>query len=128
MKIFGYIFSTSKKIDLKRCFFMNQKINLQDMSLERVFAMYEGKFKAIADKKRLQIMNILTQKGEINVNDLAPMVNMTQSKLSYHLKILLDANLIIRETRGTWNFYKLNLDEVNHLLSAELCCLFRPTC
>lgn len=107
---------------------MKQEINLQDVSLEKVFEMYEGKFKAIADKKRLQIMNLLTQNGEINVNDLAPMVDMTQSKLSYHLKILLDANLIIRETRGTWNYYKLNLDEVNHLLSAELCCLFRPTC
>lgn len=107
---------------------MEREINLQDVSLEKVFAEYEGKFKAIADKKRLQIMNILTQKGEINVNDLAPLVNMTQSKLSYHLKILLDADLILRETRGTWSYYRLNIDEVNHLLSAELCCLFRPTC
>ncbi|MDQ0224320.1 ArsR family transcriptional regulator [Metabacillus niabensis] len=107
---------------------MNKELEQQDASLEKTFEMYEGKFKAIADKKRLQIMNLLTQKGEINVNDLAPMMNMAQSKLSYHLKILLDANLIIRETRGTWNYYRLNLDEVNHLLSAELCCLFRPTC
>lgn len=107
---------------------MNKELEQQDVSLEKTFEMYEGKFKAIADKKRLQIMNLLTQKGEINVNDLAPMMNMAQSKLSYHLKILLDANLILRETRGTWNYYRLNLDEVNHLLSAELCCLFRPTC
>lgn len=107
---------------------MNKELEQQDASLEKTFEMYEAKFKAIADKKRLQIMNLLTQKGEINVNDLAPMMNMAQSKLSYHLKILLDANLIIREARGTWNYYRLNLDEVNHLLSAELCCLFRPTC
>ncbi|MEH7234427.1 transcriptional regulator, partial [Bacillus safensis] len=50
------------------------------------------------------------------------------SKLSYHLKILLDADLITKETRGTWSYYSLNEKEVNHLLSTELCCLFRPSC
>lgn len=107
---------------------MNKEIPLQDVSLEKSFETYELKFKAIADKKRLQIMNLLTQKGSICVCDLAPMMDMTQSKLSYHLKILLDANIIKKETRGTWSFYELNQEELNHLLSHELCCLFKPTC
>lgn len=107
---------------------MNNEFQLKDISLEKTFEKYESKFKALADKKRLQIMNILTQKGEMCVCDLAPLMEMTQSKLSYHLKILLDAQLILKETRGTWSFYQLNIDEVNSLLSPELCCLFRPTC
>ncbi|SFB20497.1 MULTISPECIES: metalloregulator ArsR/SmtB family transcription factor [unclassified Bacillus (in: firmicutes)] len=106
---------------------MNE-IPLHDVSLESTFEKYEAKFKAIADKKRLQIMNILTQRGAMCVCDLAPLVDMTQSKLSYHLKILLDANIITKETRGTWSFYDLNQKEINHLLSSELCCLFKPTC
>ncbi|NQD64456.1 winged helix-turn-helix transcriptional regulator [Bacillus haikouensis] len=106
---------------------MKKEIPLQDVSKLEVFNKYEKKFKAIADKKRLQIMNILTKKGEICVCDLAPLMNMPQSKLSYHLKILLDANIITKEARGTWSYYRLNQDEVNHLLSEELCCLFRPT-
>jgi len=105
---------------------VKNEINLLDLSNEKLFEVYEQKFKAIADQKRLQIMNILTQKGEMCVCDLAPIVDMTQSKLSYHLKILLDANIILKETRGTWSYYKLNLDEINHLLSEELCCLFKP--
>ncbi|MGP4078699.1 ArsR/SmtB family transcription factor [Pseudalkalibacillus sp. R45] len=105
-----------------------KQIELVDESLPRTFERYEGKFKAIADKKRLQLMYLLTQKGEICVCDLVEMMEMPQSKLSYHLKILLDAGIITRETRGTWSYYKLNQDEVNHLLSAELCCLFRPSC
>lgn len=105
---------------------MTFEINLQDVSTDKLFEKYELKFKAIADKKRLQIMNILTQKGEMCVCDLAPIVDMTQSKLSYHLKILLDANIITKDTRGTWSYYKLNQDELNHLLSEELCCIFRP--
>ncbi|MBP3040783.1 winged helix-turn-helix transcriptional regulator [Bacillaceae bacterium Marseille-Q3522] len=107
---------------------MRTEISLHNISLEKDFEKYEAKFKALADKKRLQIMNILTQKGEICVCDLAPLMNMTQSKLSYHLKILFDANIILKETRGTWSYYKLNQEEVNSLLSPELCCLFRPTC
>jgi ArsR family transcriptional regulator, arsenate/arsenite/antimonite-responsive transcriptional repressor len=107
---------------------MSCEMTLQDVSTEKVFEKYELKYKAIADRKRLQIMNILTQKGEISVCDLADLMGMMQSKLSYHLKILLDANIISRETKGTWSYYKLNQNEINHLLSEELCCLFRPTC
>jgi ArsR family transcriptional regulator, arsenate/arsenite/antimonite-responsive transcriptional repressor len=106
---------------------MNLQINLQDVSKRKVFEKYEAKFKAIADQKRLQIMNILTEKGELSVCDLALLVGMTQSKLSYHLKVLLDAKIITKETKGTWSYYKLNQNEINHLLSEELCCLFRPT-
>jgi ArsR family transcriptional regulator, arsenate/arsenite/antimonite-responsive transcriptional repressor len=106
---------------------MKLQINLHDVSKWKVFEKYESKFKAIADQKRLQIMNILTEKGEISVYDLALLMGMTQSKLSYHLKVLLDAKIITKETKGTWSYYKLNQNEINHLLSEELCCLFRPT-
>lgn len=93
--------------------------------MDVTFEIYEAKFKALADKKRLQIMYELTKRGKINVCDLAEMMGMAQSKLSYHLKILLDANLLIKETDATMNYYQLNHKEVNHLLSEELCCLFR---
>ncbi len=105
---------------------MKNEIPLQDESLDKAFEKYELKFKALADKKRLQIMNILTQNGSMCVCDLAPMVEMAQSKLSYHLKILLDANIIKKETKGTWSYYELNQEELDHLLSHELCCLFKP--
>lgn len=91
------------------------------------FAQYEAKFKALADHKRLQIMYELTQRGKVCVCDLADVMDMAQSKLSYHLKILLDANLIQKETDGTWNYYELNHTQINHLLSEELCCVFRSS-
>lgn len=106
---------------------MNE-ITLQNTTIETTFEKYEAKFKALADQKRLHIMHILCQKGSTCVCDLTELLGMPQSKLSYHLKILLDANLIKKETEGTWSYYELNTDEVNHLLSPELCCLFRPSC
>ncbi|MBS4196388.1 ArsR/SmtB family transcription factor [Lederbergia citri] len=107
---------------------MEIQVPIHDVSKDKIFETYELKFKAIADKKRLQIMNFLTERGEMCVCDLAPLMDMTQSKLSYHLKILLDANIITKRTEGTWSHYKLNESEINHLLSEQLCCLFRPNC
>lgn len=107
---------------------MMKEMQLQDISMESFFEEYEQKFKAVADKKRLQIMNILTQQGAICVCDLAEIVGMTQSKLSYHLKILLDANIIKKETNGTWSYYELNQEELNHLFSHDLCRIFKPNC
>lgn len=94
-------------------------------STEPAFDLFESKFKALADKKRLQIMHELTKHGRVCVCDLAEVLEMAQSKLSYHLKILLDAGLIQKESDGVWNYYWLNHAEVNRLLSEELCCVFR---
>ncbi|WAH38131.1 ArsR/SmtB family transcription factor [Alicyclobacillus dauci] len=91
------------------------------------FNSYVGKFKALADEKRLQIMYELCQRGKTNVLDLQEVLGLPQSSLSYHLKILADAGLIQRETQGTWSYYELNSSEVNALLSEELCCIFRPS-
>jgi len=104
---------------------MIKELPMLPANQDAFFEQYEAKFKALADKKRLQIMHELTRQGKVCVCDLADIIGMAQSKLSYHLKILLDANLIIKDTVGTMNYYSLNPDEVNHLLSEELCCIFR---
>ncbi|WP_459988753.1 ArsR/SmtB family transcription factor [Priestia megaterium] len=98
-----------------------EKVN----EVKQTFKQYEKKFKALADQKRLEIMYELCQRGQTCVCDLTEFFGMSQSKLSYHLKILLDANLIVKETKGTWSYYDLNDKEVNHILSEELCCLLR---
>ncbi|RPF53458.1 ArsR/SmtB family transcription factor [Aquisalibacillus elongatus] len=97
--------------------------------LQSTFQYYEKTFKALADQKRLHLLNLLaaSNNDSICVCDLAEDMGMAQSKLSYHLKILLQANLIIQEKKGTWSYYSLNHDEINNVLSEELCCLFRKS-
>ncbi|MFC7062918.1 ArsR/SmtB family transcription factor [Halobacillus seohaensis] len=104
---------------------MSKDFQLTDVSLEHTFNKYEKKFKALADQRRLHILNEITQHREVCVCDLSDQLDLPQSKLSYHLKILMDAELIVKETRGTWSYYTLNHNEMNHLLSEDLCCLFR---
>ncbi|GAK04987.1 arsenical resistance operon repressor [Geomicrobium sp. JCM 19037] len=71
---------------------------------------YEKQFKALADIKRLQVLNLLSVQGEMCVCDLQEELEMPQSKLSYHLKVMTDANLLHKETRGTWSYYRINSD------------------
>ncbi|WP_158738204.1 metalloregulator ArsR/SmtB family transcription factor [Alteribacillus sp. YIM 98480] len=103
-----------------------KSLPLKDISKSNIsFKSYQKKFKALADVKRLEIMHELTRHDSVCVCDLTDIFDLSQSKLSYHLKILLDAGFILKETKGTWSYYKLNETEVNHILSEELCCLFR---
>ncbi|MBA2176578.1 winged helix-turn-helix transcriptional regulator [Halobacillus locisalis] len=102
-----------------------KEMPVKDISLNTTFQSYQKKFKALADERRLQIMYEITQAGEVCVCDLSETMDLPQSKLSYHLRILLDAQMILKETRGTWSYYTLNDEQVNHILSEELCCLFR---
>lgn len=112
------IIYSSKKIDERSGI-------LEDLLLKHSFQNYEKKFKALSDIKRLEILHELCKRGQTCVCDLAEYFEMPQSKLSYHLKILLEANLIDKETKGTWSYYDLNEKELNHILSEELCCIFR---
>ncbi|GAK12460.1 ArsR/SmtB family transcription factor [Geomicrobium sp. JSM 1781026] len=90
-------------------------------------ATYEKQFKALADTKRLQLLNLLSVQGEMCVCDLQEELEMPQSKLSYHLKIMTDANFLHKETRGTWSYYRINSDHVDSLLSEQLCCILKPS-
>lgn len=102
------------------------KLNIPINEISPDFSSYEKQFKALADKKRLHLLSILCEKGSTCVCDLTELLELPQSKLSYHVKILLDTNMIIREKKGTWNYYKINSDVIDNLLSEELCCIFRP--
>ncbi|WP_217562640.1 helix-turn-helix transcriptional regulator [Paenibacillus sp. GbtcB18] len=89
-------------------------------------SVYEEKFKALSDKNRLKIIFELNQRGKVCVCDLTELLGLPQSKLSYHLKLLLDVNLITMERIGKWNYYELNEVEIKGLLSEQLCCIFYP--
>ncbi|MDQ0208692.1 ArsR/SmtB family transcription factor [Alkalicoccobacillus murimartini] len=91
------------------------------------FDVLERQFKALADNKRLQLIHLLSTKGQTCVCDLVDEMNMPQSKLSYHLKILMNAELLHKETKGTWSYYRVNEQVMDGLLSEQLCCVLKPS-
>lgn len=69
-------------------------------------------FSALAHETRLVIMRKLTAEGE---NGLCPChliedLEMSNANLSFHLKELENANLVLKERRGKFIHYRANCD------------------
>ncbi|MBP8828854.1 MAG: ArsR family transcriptional regulator [Desulfobacter sp.] len=64
-------------------------------------------FKALSDPTRLRLLFIL-EHFELNVNEIVSVVNMVQSGVSRHLKILLDAGLLVSRKDGSFIYYTTN--------------------
>ncbi|ALE05864.1 ArsR family transcriptional regulator [Arthrobacter sp. ERGS1:01] len=65
--------------------------------------------KALSDPNRLRLISIV-KAGDGDgtcVCDLTEPLELGQSTVSHHLKILVDAGLLAREQRGTWAYYSL---------------------
>lgn len=67
-------------------------------------------FRALSDPLRLQIIELLRSQ-EMCVCDLCEKLNVNQSKLSFHLKNLKEANLVHSRQEGRWMYYSLNLPQ-----------------
>ncbi|GAB6095805.1 metalloregulator ArsR/SmtB family transcription factor [Desulfatiferula olefinivorans] len=61
-------------------------------------------FKALSDSTRIRIYNVLLR-WELSVNELVGLMDMGQSRISRHLKILTDAGLLTCRRNGVWAFY-----------------------
>jgi ubiquinone/menaquinone biosynthesis C-methylase UbiE len=64
-------------------------------------------FKALSDPTRLRLLNILYQ-YELNVNEIVSIVDMIQSGVSRHLKILLESGLLVLRKDGSFIYYAAN--------------------
>lgn len=95
-----------------------------DMNEDEQLAFYESMFNALADKVRLKILHSIRQSDtkSLCVCDLEELLALKQSKLSYHLKKLVDANIIIAEKHGTWNYYRINEQQIQLVLKEGTCC------
>ncbi len=74
----------------------------------------ERAFRALGDEKRLRIVELLSE-GAQCVCDLAVKVGAKQPLLSFHLKCLREAGLVVATRRGKWIYYSLNEELLGEL-------------
>jgi ArsR family transcriptional regulator, arsenate/arsenite/antimonite-responsive transcriptional repressor len=74
-------------------------------------------FAALADPVRLRLLNLIATAptGEACACDLVDPVGKSQPTVSHHLKILVDAQLVTREKRGVWAWYRARPDKLTEL-------------
>lgn len=84
----------------------------------------EQVFKALADRTRVQILNLLAGADDaVCVCKLTPALGVAQPTVSYHLKLLVDAGLLEREVRGRFSYYRLvpgSLDRLGELVRGPI--------
>lgn len=71
-----------------------------------------------ADPVRWSILQRLAAQGTKCVCDLQPTEQISQNKLSYHLKVLREAGLVTSVKRGRWVDYTLAEDALDRLHAA----------
>ncbi|MBP0001053.1 MAG: helix-turn-helix transcriptional regulator [Cyanobacteria bacterium SID2] len=71
-------------------------------------------FRALSDSLRLRILELLRDR-EFCVCELCDRLDTPQSKLSFHLKVLRDAQLVHHRQEGRWVYYSLDLEQVRAL-------------
>ncbi|HZI99114.1 MAG TPA: metalloregulator ArsR/SmtB family transcription factor [Gemmatimonadaceae bacterium] len=79
-------------------------------------------FHALSDETRLQALEML-KGGERCVCELQDQIDIAQSRLSFHLKVLKDAGLVEDRKEGRWSYYSIvpkALDEAHDLVLAFL--------
>ena len=71
-------------------------------------------YKAMSDETRLKILEMLI-KEELCACHILEVFNITQPTLSYHMKILVECDLVESRKDGNWMRYKLNQVRVREL-------------
>lgn len=64
-------------------------------------------FKALADGTRLRVLKLLGR-GELCVCEIAAALGLEQPLLSFHLRILKEARIVIDRRQERWIVYRLN--------------------
>src|SRR5688500_11630655 len=70
------------------------------------FTTLNGVLKAAGEGTRLRILALLAE-AELTVSDLTEILRQSQPRISRHLKLLSEANLIERHREGAWAFFRI---------------------
>ena len=84
--------------------------------MEHSYADFVPVIKAMSDETRLKIIDMLSC-GEMCACDILEEFSISQSTLSYHMKILCESGLINAVRDGAWMRYTLNKRKTNAVLA-----------
>ena len=85
------------------------------MGMEYVYEERAKVFKALCDPRRLHILELL-KSGEKCTCVLTEKMDMPQSSLSYHMKILCESGIVVGREDGKWTHYKICRDGSRHAM------------
>ncbi|CDW99935.1 Transcriptional regulator, ArsR [Desulfitobacterium hafniense] len=102
--------------------------------MAKIYEEHAKVFKAFCDEKRLRILELLCD-GEKCACVLLEQLDLGQSGLSYHMKILVESGVVESRQEGKWTHYKISekgsayagdllkeLTTPNTITQEDICC------
>ena len=66
-------------------------------------------FKALSDETRLRIVLAMARsQRQLCECEIVPLFGLSQSTISYHLKVLREAGIVECAKQGLWTYYRVN--------------------
>ncbi len=72
-------------------------------------------FKVLSDRQRREIL-VLLKNGRLNAGELAEKLGISPAALSYHLKLLKEAGLILEYRQKNYIYYEVNTSVFEELI------------
>ncbi len=72
-------------------------------------------FKALSDPQRRKILTML-RSGRLNAGEIAERLGVTAAALSYHLKLLKKADLVMEYKEKNFVYYELNTSVFDEMI------------
>lgn len=68
-------------------------------------------FRAFGDAHRQQILDLLKEQ-ELSAGELLDSLDIVQSTLSHHMKLLVEAGIVKCRKKGKWSYYSIDRDKL----------------
>ena len=101
-----YRFAPLGRAGLKKGFVMDYQPSYKE---------FAAIFKALSDETRLRVVDMLSCR-EMSACDILSNFTLSQSTLSYHMKILIESGVVNARREGLWTKYSINDDTFNKLM------------
>ncbi len=72
-------------------------------------------FKVLSDKQRRDIL-VMLKDGRMSAGEIAERLNITPAALSYHLKLLKNADLVMEYKNKNYIYYEINTSVFDELI------------
>jgi DNA-binding transcriptional ArsR family regulator len=88
---------------------------LTDKQIAKIREAFNGKdqrviFKILGDRNRYRIFEMLGKRSQLPVSDIAKVLKISMPLASHHLKIMEQADMLVRDKEGQKVYYKLSTD------------------
>ena len=85
------------------------------MDFQPSYKEFASIFKALSDETRLRVVDMLSCR-EMSAGDILSNFTLSQSTLSYHMKILIESGVVNARREGLWTKYSINDETFNRAM------------